>query len=80
MLSSERLYQQIIQTDIDTQSQTFNGAQEVLWKCWGHGLRYMKKTEGGPKLSTSLDLCGILETEIATKEQSWAGVRHPAHM
>jgi hypothetical protein len=60
MLSSERLIQQLTQTDIDNHSQTVDGTLGLLWKNIGRimGIEGDRNSTGRPTESINLDPWG----------------------
>jgi hypothetical protein len=80
-LSSERLYQQLTETDADAHSQTWNGGQGPYGRVRGR----IRDTEGDgnnigrPTVSTNLDSWELPETKSPTKEHTGAALS-PRHI
>ena len=72
--------QQVTERDAETHNQTLDRAQRVLWKARIERPGRYRDSVGGPTVSTNLDPCWILGTEITTEEHAWAGPRPPAHV
>ena len=78
-MSSERLQQQLMETDAETHSQRTSGHERVMWKPQGRieTASVVKDTTRRPTESTNLSPWGLTETELPTKEHAEPGPRSP---
>ena len=77
----ERLYQQLTETDADTASHwTEVGNRSGRVRARIEGAEGDGNPVGRTTVATNLDHWELPETKPPTKEHTWAGPRHPAHI
>jgi hypothetical protein len=80
-LSSEKLYQQMTETEADIYNQPLDWG----WGLYGWARGRIKGAEGDsnpigrPTVPTNLEPWELPETMPPTKDQTWAGLSSPAH-